>query len=367
MGRIQVLITLRRDSDGSGLNWAFRDEHLDKIRAVSPALDVEWKPCYSAGEMNALLGGVEVLHTMYAAFPLEAAPNLKWVHVNTASLDRLKDQPILKTGIRITNNSGVYDVNVAEHCLAMMLAFTRRLPAFQRWRDQAYWPDREEIRAMNKGAVARPGDKCLPETSGLALTELFGRTVGIVGYGSIGRQLASLLVPFRARILAMKRNPAARRDTGFRIDGLGDPEGLLPHAWFGPDQAEEMFAQCDFVVLCQPSTPETIGSIGERELRALPQRAFLVNVGRGATVKEEALLRALREGWIAGAGLDVFHQEPLPAESVWYTLPNVIVTPHLAGGSLRSQDRAAALFCENLRRYVAGEELLNLINKELRY
>ena len=367
MGRIKVLVTLRRDTDGSGLNWAFQEEHLERIRAVSPLLDVEWKPCYSAAEMTPLLQGVEVLHTMYAAFPLDAAPQLRWVHVNTASLDRLKDQPILATDIRITNNSGVYDVNVAEHCLAMMLAFTRRLPQFQRWQDRAHWPDRDEIRAMNAGKVAQPGEQCLPETSALRLTELFGSTVGIVGYGSIGRQLASLLVPFQTRILAMKRNPDVHADAGFRIDGSGDPEGLLPAAWFGPSQAAEMFAQCDFVVLCQPSTPETIGSIGEAELRALPQHAFLVNVGRGATVDEAVLLRALRERWIAGAGLDVFHQEPLPETSPWYELPNVMVTPHLAGGSRRSQDRAAALFCENLHRYVAGEPLLNLINKELRY
>jgi phosphoglycerate dehydrogenase-like enzyme len=365
--RIKVLVTLRRDADGSGLNWAFRDCHLEQIRAVSPQLEVAWKPCESAPEMTSLLGNVEVLHTMYAAFPLESAPSLQWVHVNTASLDRLKDKPILQTGIRITNNSGVYDVNVAEHCLALMLAFSRRLPRMLRWQDQAHWPDGAEIRDMNAGKHGPSNAQCLPQTSALHLTELFGKTVGIVGYGSIGRQLASLLTPFQIRVLALKRNPAERKQTGFRIDGLGDPEGAIPKAWFGPDQVAKMFSQCDFIVLCQPSTPETIGMIGERELRSLPRHAFVVNVGRGATVDETSLLRALRENWIAGAGLDVFNGEPLGENSAWYRLPNVIITPHLAGGSDRTQDRAASLFCENLRRYLALEPLLNEINKEMRY
>lgn len=366
MDKIKVVVTLRKDSNHAGLNWAFREAHLERIRAVSPRLDVRWAPCHSAAEMSSVIGDAEVLHTMYGAFPIEAAPKLRWVHVNTASLDRLKDQPILKTDILITNNSGVYDINVAEHCLMLMLAWVRRLPQFLRWQTQHHWPDRDELRSMNTGA-ARANENCLPETSSLRMTEIYGKTVGIVGYGSIGRQLAALLRPFHTRILAMKRNPDVRTDNGFTPRGCGDPQGELPAAWFGPRQMREMFAQCDFVVLCQPSTPETIRSIGESELRSLPPHAFLVNVGRGATVDEAALQRALREGWIAGAGLDVFHVEPLPEDSVWFETPNVIATPHLGGATDRSQDRAAHLFCENLRRYVNGQPLLNVINKDLRY
>ncbi|MBM3736461.1 MAG: D-2-hydroxyacid dehydrogenase [Acidobacteria bacterium] len=366
MEPVNVVVTLRKDTTGAGLNWAFREEHLERIRAVSPRLDVRWTPCLSVAEMAPVLGGAEVLHTMYGAFPLEAAPRLKWVHVNTASLDRLAGQPILQSGVIITNNSGVYDVNVAEHCLALMLAWVRRLPQFFRWQQERYWPDRDELRGMNTGAT-KTAEQCLPETSALRMTEIHGATVGIVGYGSIGRQLASLLTPFRARILAMKRNPDRKHDAGFTSSPAGDPRGELPAAWFHPSQMREMFAQCDFVVLCQPSTPETLGSIGEPELRSLPPHAFLVNVGRGATVDDAALRRALSEGWIAGAGLDVFATEPLPPDSPWFDTPNVIATPHLAGASGRSQDRAAVLFCQNLQRYLNGEPLLNVIDKNLRY
>jgi phosphoglycerate dehydrogenase-like enzyme len=367
MDPVKVLVTLRRDTDGSGLNWAFQDRHLEQIRAVSSRLDVLWRPCRSIAEMVPLLKDVEVLHTMYGAFPIDCAPRLRWVHINTASLDRLKDQPILNSDVLITNNSGVYDVNVAEHVLMLMLALARRLPVMHRWQLDARWPDREEIKALSQGRGGGPEEDLLPQTSALRPLEVFRKTVGIVGYGSIGRQLARLLVPFRTRILAIKRRPHERRQTGFVPDGVGDPEGTLPHAWFGPDQIREMFPLCDFVVLVQPSTPETVGMIGEAELRALPRHAFLINVGRGNTVDEPALLRALQEGWIAGAGLDVFCSEPLDASSPWYRLPNVIVTPHLAGASERDQDRSAQLFCENLRRYLAGEPLLNVIDKALRY
>jgi len=141
-------------------------------------------------------------------------------------------------------------------------------------------------------------------------------------------------------------------------NGTQEVEGV--DALYPPDQLHEMLGLCDYVVLSVPLTRETEKMIGEAELRAMRSNAYLVNIARGRVVDELALIRALREGWIAGAGLDVTEEEPLPADSPLYAMPNVILTPHISGASVHYDERLAALFAENLRRYRAGEPLLNL-------
>jgi phosphoglycerate dehydrogenase-like enzyme len=195
---------------------------------------------------------------------------------------------------------------------------------------------------------------------------LKGRRIAIVGYGSLGREVARLARAFGLRVLVMSRSQE-RRDRGYCVAGTGDPEGTLPERWYGPGQLPEMLAEADFVVVAAPLTEETRGLIGEVELRAMRPNAYLVNVARGEVVDEAALLRALRQGWIAGAGLDVFEREPLPPESELWDLPNVIISPHVSGFTPLYDERATDLFAENLRRYLAGEELLNLVDKEKGY
>jgi len=141
----------------------------------------------------------------------------------------------------------------------------------------------------------------------------------------------------------------------------------MPDRIYPPERLREMLAECDFVVISLPLTSETRGLIGEEELQAMKPTAYLVNVSRGGIVNEPALIKALQEGWIAGAGLDVFEMEPLPPDSPLYDLDNVILSPHVAGFSPHYDERASDLFAENLRRYLAGEELLNLVDKKAGY
>ncbi len=178
--------------------------------------------------------------------------------------------------------------------------------------------------------------------------ELAERTLGIVGLGAIGRRIASLGKAFGMRVLATKRTVQ---------EGATEPDvdQLYPIA-----QLHAMLSECDYVVLAVPLTPETEKLISEPELRAMRPDAYLVNIARGRVVDEKALLRALQEHWIAGAGLDVVEEEPLAPDNLLYSLPNVILTPHISGASVHYGKRLAALFADNLRRYRAGEPLRNL-------
>jgi phosphoglycerate dehydrogenase-like enzyme len=189
--------------------------------------------------------------------------------------------------------------------------------------------------------------------------ELRDSTVGIVGYGSIGRQVARLLQPFGARVLAVKRDVMRPEDTGYTPEGWGDPEGDMVLRLYPPEALRSMFKECDFVVVAAPLTPQTRGMVNAEALSALRPTAFLVDVSRGGVVDHTALLAALRDRKIAGAALDVYPEEPLPPESPLWKLSNVILTPHISGNTPYYDDRAIALFAENLRRYLGGAPLLN--------
>ena len=203
---------------------------------------------------------------------------------------------------------------------------------------------------------------------GLVAEKCCGRTLGIVGYGSIGRRVARLADALGMTILACKRRPAIRREKECHFPGLvGDPEGDLPRAWFGPTQLAEMFAACDAVAVALPAAPSTVGLIGAPELAALPAHAHFVNVGRGAVVDEAALIESLRSGRLAAAGLDVFAVEPLPADSPLWKLPNVFITPHVASYTRDQALVASEILVENLTRDLTGRPLTNIIDPEAGY
>ncbi|HKC96494.1 MAG TPA: NAD(P)-dependent oxidoreductase, partial [Methylomirabilota bacterium] len=172
---------------------------------------------------------------------------------------------------------------------------------------------------------------------------------------------------FAMRVLACKRDPARRDDHGYCPAGSGDPEGRLPDAWFSPAELTDLLAGSDVVVMCAPLTRETRHMIGARELSAMKRTAYLINVGRGASVDEAALARALGDGQIAGAAVDVFVQEPPPAGHPLYAAPNVIVSPHVSGFVASYDDDCCTLFAENLRRYLDGAPLLNLVDRAKGY
>lgn len=253
------------------------------------------------------------------------APRLRWFQQWEAGIDWMpRHMPFAAPGLVITTASGIHAVPIAEHVFAMLLAFARALPDSLRAQGRREWLDRERGRYF----------------------ELAGETLLVVGMGAIGARVAALGAALGMRVLGVRRG------------GGEAPPGVDLVA--GPERLGELLPQARAVVLVLPATPATRGLIGERELRLMRQDAYLINVGRGATVDEAALVRALREGWIAGAGLDVFAEEPLPAHSPLWGLEHVIATSHYAGSSPRYNERALELFLENLEALAAGRPLRNV-------
>jgi phosphoglycerate dehydrogenase-like enzyme len=292
------------------------------------------------------LGRAEVMFMRPFPFDLSRAPRLRWIQLASAGLNRLLGHPIMDSDVIVTTTSGIHATPIAEYALASMLAFFRRFPEMWGAQRQREWP---------------------ANVWHFAGQELRGKTVGIVGYGSIGQEVARLCHAFGMRILATKRRLDQQRPNRFSIAGLGDPEAAFVDAWFSRMDMAALLRECDVVVICVPLTAETRGMIGAPELRAMKSTAYLLNVSRGAVLDEPALLQALKEGWIAGAGLDTTVEEPLPADSELWDMENVILTPHISALTPQLRVRGVELFCENLRRYLKGLPMLNVVDKEVGY
>jgi phosphoglycerate dehydrogenase-like enzyme len=244
--------------------------------------------------------------------------------------------------MNVTSMSGASASQMAEHAVMMMLALGHHMQEIFAHQRKAEWPsDRFEL---------------------FTPLELRGSTVGIVGYGSIGRQIARLLQTFGAKVLATKRDIRHPEDPGYTVEGLGDPEGDLVNRLYPPQALGSMLKECDFVVVTLPRTKETRGLLGVKELAAFKPGAYLVDISRGEIVDQNALIPLLKEHKIAGAALDVFPVEPLPADSPLWKLPNVIITPHIAGFSAQYDERAAELFAQNLHRYLEELPLYNRLD-----
>ncbi|MBI4786882.1 MAG: D-2-hydroxyacid dehydrogenase [Chloroflexi bacterium] len=337
---MKVLLTLR-----------FNAQQLDWLRAVSPELEIVQKSVkedWDRMDTGAFFDGDEqVLYCFMPPRDLSVCPKLRWVQLHSAGTNHLTDHPILQSGIPITTSSGIHAVPIGEFAITMMLALARRVPRMVRTQDGGAWP-KERWRTF-LGA------------------EMRGKTLGVVGYGSIGREVARIAKQgFAMRVLAMTRS-GDKADRGYAEPGVGDPEGKLPDAWFTPGQLRDLLAQSDFVLIALPLTQATRQLIGEAELRAIKPTAFIVNIARGEIMDQAALVRALKENWIAGAGLDVFAQEPLPSDSELWKLENALIAPHVSSATPHYDDRAVALFAENLRRFLRGDELLNRMDAERGY
>jgi phosphoglycerate dehydrogenase-like enzyme len=321
----------------------YRARDLERIREAAPGarlitLSVE-------GLADGPLDDVEVLLRGWLsaeAFDrlLARAPRLAWVHSASAGVERALTPTARERGVVITNARGVFSRPIAEYVLMMILAISRRLPQLLELQRERTWQPLEG-------------------------SELRDLTIGIVGLGSIGRAVAALASAFGCRVVAVRRRGEAGGPArGGDVDGLRDVE---PAELLGPEGLPALLAQSDFVVLAAPLTPETEGMIDDAALAAMKRGSWLVNIARGRLIDERALLRALREGRIGGAVLDTFAEEPLPPDSPFYDLPNVIVTPHTSWSSSRVLDRSVELFCDNLRRFAAGEPLLNVVDPDAGY
>lgn len=344
MKKIKVLMTLR-----------FAENLIDRVREVSPNLVVTQKSVkedwdsMDTGEF--FDGDEEVLYGFMPPKDLSRAPKLKWVQLHSAGINHLliRNHPILTSKIKVTTSSGIHAVPIGEFSIAMMMALARRVPRMVRMQDSGVWTPSAERWKTFLGP------------------EMHGKTLGIVGYGSIGREVARIAKSgFGIKILAMTYS-GQKPDRGYCAPGVGDPDGELPDGWFDRKQLRTMLAISDYVLISTPLTDATRNLIGEAELRAMKPTAFIINIARGGIIDETALIRALKENWIAGAGLDVFDKEPLPANSELWKLENALIAPHVSSATPHYDERAADLFCENLRRYLAGKELLNLINLDKGY
>ena len=327
---------------------AFPEEWLAKLGAVSPRLVVTQQTAAAVAEIpDAVWAETDVLYTGSTFPDVDRAPRLRWVQLDTSGVDHVTHTPLWRSDVEITTLNGVAPVNMAEFALMMMLAFGHRLPLMvdhQRRRD---WP-----------SPADRWDRFMP-------FELRGATVGLVGYGSIGQEIGRVAHALGMRVLALRRSGAGRGET-YRVPGLATDDAK-PDRVYLPDQITEMLPACDFVVLIVPSTPETRHLMNEAAFRAMKPSAVLVNIARGGVVDEAALIRALNEGRIAGAALDVFENEPLPLDSPFWAMPNVIISPHVAGFTPHYHERVMGIFAENLRRHLAGEPLLNRVARERGY
>ncbi len=314
---------------------------LEPVRAVAPEAEIVVQAARRVEDVPpALWERAEVLYTNRVLPTREQAPRLRWIQCHWAGIDALLEAPILHDpAVTVTTLSGAALPQMGEYILMMLLALGHRLPDLLAHQRRAEWPKNRWQRFVPQ--------------------ELNTSTVGIVGYGSLGREVARLLRPFGTTVLATKRDVMHPADSGYTPPGYGDPGGDLVHRLYPPQALRSMLRECDFVVVTVPLTPETRGLIGAAEFAVMKPTACLVDVSRGGVVDHAALLAALREGRLAAAALDVFPQEPLPADSPLWTLENVLLTPHIAGVTRHYDERAMRLFAANLERYLRDLPLYN--------
>ncbi len=266
---------------------------------------------------------------------LRLAQKLKWVHSTAAGVAHLMYPELRSSGILVTNASGVHAIPMAEHVVGMMVALAHDFPGAMRYQLRRQWAQQEIW-----DSAARP-------------RELAGSVVLLIGFGAVGRAVAERLRPFGVTVWAVTRSGNADPALASRVFPAAQLDSALPGA--------------DFVVLAAPQTPETHHLIGERQLALMKRTAFLINVARGSLVDEVALAAALERRAIAGAGLDVAEQEPLPPSSPLWSLENVFITPHTSGASDQLWEREGALLLDNLERWFSGKPLRNQVDLEKGY
>ncbi len=315
---------------------ALDDAARARLDALHPALEVVHVAEAALDELDDPRAEILLAHHL----PRERArvPALRWVQLSTAGIDHLPRDPAWD-GVAIASASGLYTVPIAEYVLGAILQAAQETRARAAWRATRRWEPRWHL-----GGHALRGARLL-----------------LLGYGSIGREVARLGSAFGMRVTAIKARPDVRADDTFREPGTGDPDGAIPERLAGLDALAEEVRDADFLVVTLPLTAATTGLVDARVLAALPERAWLVNVGRGAVVDERALVDALRRGAIAGAVLDVFAQEPLPVDHPLWDEPRAVLTPHVSG-RLERWDVFLELVADNVRRDRAGMPLCNRVD-----
>lgn len=309
---------------------AVRDEALQRLRRVAPG--VEFLIARNEQEALGLAAEADAAYTFCTPAVIQAAPRLRWMQVGSAGVERYPFRELKERGITFTNAKEIYGIQLADHTMALILAFSRQLPFLFRAQQRQVWESRKNY---------PPG-------------ELAGQTLLVVGLGGTGLETARRAAGFGLRITATRR----RTDL---------PRPDFVEAVYPPEKLHELLPEADWVAVCLPLTAHTRDTFHDAEFDLMKRTAYIVCVTRGGIINTEALVRALDAGKIAGAGLDVTDPEPLPAGHPLWRRENVIITPHASGHSPHSYTRLFDLFCENVRRFAAGEPLLNVVDLELQY
>lgn len=322
--------------------YPFAEADRELLRSVDPRYEL----VHEGEDTQAWADGledpeVEVLSASCVPSDLTRVPRLRWVATAAAGIDDLVPLDPWGRGLTVTNASGIHALPMAEYVLGAALMASERWPARLANRDRRAWAD---VRWDLAGQGLR------------------GRTALIVGYGSVGREVARLLHACGVRILAVKADPTRRVDEGWHEPGTGDPEGVLPERLAGPGDLPDLVPLADLIVLTMPGTRAATRLVDAALLARARREAWIVNVGRGGVIDEDALLDALRAGRLGCAVLDVTALEPLPDDHPLWREPRCVVTPHVSGiGDVDAMwHRAALLLAEQLRRDAAGEPLLNV-------
>ena len=314
--------------------WNLPPVYVERLQHDFPAH--RFLHAQGANDTLALVPQAEILFASHVPpAHLEAAGKLRWIHTPVAGVGHLLSPELIARDVVLTNARGMSAGTIAEHVIAVTLAVYRKLP--QAFRAQ-------EARTWAQDAIAAPP----------ACRMIAGSSVLVVGLGAIGLAVARALSALGARVVGVKR----------RVTGP-PPSGVA--AVHEPAELSKLLPSADIVVIAAPETSETRHLIAAAELAAMRRDALIVNVSRGGVIDERALVTALSSGTIGGAALDVFDDEPLPPDHPLWTLPNVLITPHTSGFRPDHWDAAVAMFAENLRRFEAGQPLLNVVDKDAGY
>ena len=321
---------------------------VERLQAVSPRLKITSHPTSDAEALpEDLLQEVEILYTLNALPDADLVPNLRWIQIHYAGVDHIMGHPLLSSDLMITTMSGVSAPQLAELTLMFILTLSHRILKIIHSTPEERWAP---------GRLKRYQPQ-----------ELRGSTVGIVGYGSVGREIARLCQAFGARVLASKRDLKYLSDAGYSLEGIGDPDAEIPDRIYPSQALRSMVSLCDFVIVTIPLTQETQGIFDEPVFEAMKPSAYLIDVSRGGIVDHGALVEALNLDRLAGAALDVYPIEPLPESSPLWEMENVLLTPHIGGSSPHYLERAIQLFSENIQHYLSGMPLLNIYDPSREY
>ena len=310
--------------------FGFTDKHVSQVKSTA---SVDVVVAKTEAEFNENAADSDVLvcsNTNFRAEWLDKVSNLKWIHAMSAGVEKIL--PFLPDNVLLANAKGVHGINIAEQVLGYMLVFERRLLRTLKAQAARKWIS-DELRA---DAHTAPG-------------ELKGKTAAIFGLGNIGRRIAELCKCLGMNVIAVKRNPSDKPPFVDSLHSLNN---------FG-----SVLGEANYIIIALPHTQETHHLFSKAQFAAMKKSAFFINIGRGSIVREADMVDALKEGLIAGAGLDVFETEPLPESNELWGMDNVIITPHSAGSTPNYMDRFADIFCDNLKAFVNNKPLPNLVDR----